>query len=543
MSNPTARPSNDSTTMTGGQAMARQLVKEGVEVIFGLPGDQLMAALDALVDTPEIRYIVTRHEQGTTYMADGYARTAGRPGVAFVVPGIGVYNAAGGLATAYACSSPVLLLAGQVNRHGIGKDLGLLHDIHDQLDVIRPVTKWAQRVLEPHAIPGALREAFAQMATGRPRPTEVEIPPETFLESEEVALVAPTVVPRVGADPELVAKAADILAASKAPVVIAGGGVVLGNATEALRAVVERLQAPVLTTREGKGAIDDRHPLSVGTAWVNRRVQPLIDQADVVLAVGTRGQGMGLKDQRLIHLDVDPNQIGRNHPAEVALAGDAALTLAALEAALDERGGTRASRAEEATALRASVADQLRAIGPAAHMVELLRQGVPEDGILVCDTTTVAYMCHMHYPVYAPRTYLSTSYMGTLGFGFPASLGVKVAAPDQPVVTVVGDGGFLFAATELATAVQHDIHTVTIVFDDGAYGNSNRDQREKYHGRELGTALRNPDWVAFARSFGAQGVKVDDVEKLPAVLSDAIAATSDTSTVIAVPMDRLPSVF
>jgi acetolactate synthase-1/2/3 large subunit len=272
-------------------------------------------------------------------------------------------------------------------------------------------------------------------------------------------------------------------------------------------------------------------------------VQPLIDAADVVLAVGTRGQGMGLKGQRLIHLDVDPDQIGRNHPADIALAGDAALTLAALEAALEARGGTRASRAEEATALRASVAEQLRSIGPAAHMVELLRQGVPEDGILVCDTTTVAYMCHMHYPVYAPRTYLSTSYMGTLGFGFPASLGVKVAAPDRPVVTVVGDGGFLFAATELATAVQHDIHTVTIVFDDGAYGNSNRDQREKYHGRELGTALRNPDWVAFARSFGAEGTKVDDIEKLPAVLADAIAATSDTSTVIAVPMDRLPSPF
>jgi acetolactate synthase-1/2/3 large subunit len=530
--------------MTGGQALARQLVNEGVEVIFGLPGDQLMAALDALVDTPEIRYIVTRHEQGTTYMADGYARTSGRPGVAMVVPGVGVYNAATGLATAYACSSPVLLLAGQVNRHGIGKDLGLLHDIHDQLDVVRPITKWAGRVLEPHAIPAAVRQAFFEMASGRPRPTEIEIPPETFIESEEVTLLTRSDVAPVAADPDVVDAAADLLAASKSPVVIAGGGVVLGGASAALTSLVEFLQSPVLTTREGKGAIDDRNPLSVGTAWVNRRVQPLIDAADVVLAVGTRGQGMNLtKGQRLIHLDVDPAQIGRNHPAEIALAGDAASTLAVLLAALRERVSERPSRTEEAVALRQSVGDQLRAIGPAAHMVELLRQGVPEDGILVCDTTTVAYMCHMHYPVYAPRTYLSTSYMGTLGFGYPASLGVKVAAPDQPVITVTGDGGFLFAATELATAVQHGIHTVTIVFDDNAYGNSNRDQREKYHGRELGTALRNPDWVAFARSFGAEGIKVDDVEKLPAVLGDAIAASSETSTVIAVPMDRLPSPF
>ena len=544
MSNSPAESSSAPATMTGGQALARQLVNEGVEVIFGLPGDQLMAALDALVDTPEIRYIVTRHEQGTTYMADGYARASGRPGVAMVVPGVGVYNAATGLATAYACSSPVLLLAGQVNRHGIGKDLGLLHDIHDQLDVVRPITKWAERVLEPHAIPAAVRRAFFEMASGRPRPTEIEIPPETFIESEEVTLLVRTDVAPVAADPDIVAKAADLLASSKSPVVIAGGGVVLGDATDALRAVVELLQTPVVTTREGKGAIDDRNPLSVGTAWVNRRVQPLIDAADVVLAVGTRGQGMGLtKGQRLIHLDVDPDQIGRNHPAEIALAGDAAATLTLLHAALSERVSNRPSRTEEATALRQSVGDQLRSIGPAAHMVELLRQGVPEDGILVCDTTTVAYMCHMHYPVYAPRTYLSTSYMGTLGFGYPASLGVKVAAPDRPVVTVTGDGGFLFAATELATAVQHGIHTVTIVFDDNAYGNSNRDQREKYHGRELGTALRNPDWVAFARSFGAEGIKVDDVEKLPAVLADAIAACSETSTVIAVPMDRLPSPF
>jgi acetolactate synthase-1/2/3 large subunit len=174
-------------------------------------------------------------------------------------------------------------------------------------------------------------------------------------------------------------------------------------------------------------------------------------------------------------------------------------------------------------------------------MVDALRAGLPEDGILVCDTATVAYACHMAYPVYGPRTYLSTSYMGTLGFGFPAALGVKVAQPDRPVVTVVGDGGFLFASNELATAVQHDIPTVTVVFDDGAYGNSNRDQQEKFGGRELGTALRNPDWVALAKAFGAEGRKVEDISALPEAIGAAIA--SQAPTVIAVPMDRLPSPF
>src|ERR1700712_2800771 len=203
--------------MSGGDALARQLRAEGVEVIFGLPGDQLMSALDAFVDTPELRYIVTRHEQATTYMADGYARTSGRPGVAMVVPGVGVYNAATGLATAYACSSPVLLLAGQVNRAGIGRDLGLLHDVHDQLDLVRPITKWAERILQPEDIAAGVHEAFVQMQSGRPRPTEVEIPPEPFAERTTAPLLPAAtrqaLVP-VRSDLE---RAAALLAASSNP--------------------------------------------------------------------------------------------------------------------------------------------------------------------------------------------------------------------------------------------------------------------------------------------------------------------------------------
>ena len=198
--------------MTGGDALALQLRAEGTEVIFGLPGDQLMAALDALVDVPEIRYIVTRHEQATTYMADGYARASGRPGVAMVVPGVGVYNAASGLATAYACSSPVLLVSGQVNRHGIGRDLGLLHDVHDQLDIVRPITKWAERITEAGGIAAGVHEAFVQMNSGRPRPTEIEIPPETFAEQTDAALLSPaTRQPVIPAEADL-QKAAELLA-------------------------------------------------------------------------------------------------------------------------------------------------------------------------------------------------------------------------------------------------------------------------------------------------------------------------------------------
>ena len=258
--------------------------------------------------------------------------------MAMVVPGVGVYNAASGLATAYACSSPVLLIAGQVNREGIGRDLGLLHDLHDQLDVVRPITKSSRRVLDPAEIPAAVREAFHVMTSGRQRPVEIEIPPETFAETAAIELLPPIPADATAVDLEVLERAAEVLAASVSPVIVAGGGVVLGDASDALTAVAERLQAPVITTREGKGAIDDRHPLSVGTMWVNSRMRPAIDAADVVLAVGTRFQGFGLAaGQQLIQVDVDPDQIGRNHPAAIAVEGDARAALVALADMLSPR--------------------------------------------------------------------------------------------------------------------------------------------------------------------------------------------------------------
>ena len=530
------------TEMTGGQAVVRQLRREGVEAVFGLPGDQTMHALDAFYDVPEIRFVTTRHEQGTTYMADGYARAGGRPGTAFVVPGVGVYNAAAGLATAYACSSPVLLLAGQVNRDGIGRDLGLLHDVHDQLEIIRPITKHAERVLDPTRIPGAIHDAFRAMATGRPRPVEVEIPPETLAESAAIELVDAEPVPAVGGDPELVRAAATMLLTAGSPLLVAGGGVNLGGASAELVAVAEQLQAPVVTTREGKGAIDDRHHLAVGTMWNNRRLRPVIDAADVVLAVGTRFQGFGTTaTQRVIHVDVDPAEIGKQCPVALGIPGDARLTLQSLLEELDHSSPPREARATEVRSMRRAVDGELRAIGPQVAMVEALRAGIPDDAIVAAGTTSVAYMCHMLFPVYEPRTYLSTSYMGTLGAAFPIALGAKVARPDRPVVAIKGDGGFLFAATELATARQYGIETVTVVFDDGAYGNSNRDQRERFGGREIGTALENPDFAALARSFGVDGLRLRGVDELAPTLKEAFA--NGRSAVVVCPMDRLPSPF
>jgi acetolactate synthase-1/2/3 large subunit len=530
------------TRMTGGQAFVAQLAREGVTHVFGLPGDQTMHALDAFYDEPSIQFVTTRHEQGTTYLADGYARASGQPGVAFVVPGVGVYNAGAGLATAFAASSPVVLVAGQVNRDGIGKHLGLLHEIDDQLDLVRPITTWQRRALTAQEIPETVHEALARVQRGRRQPVEIEMPPEAFSEEADVALCGPAEPVRVGADPEDVTRAADVLARAARPVIWAGGGVVLGDATRELTELAELLQAPVVTTRQGKGAIDGRHPLYAGTVWVNKRLQPLLDDADAVLAVGTHFIGNALPaGTPVVHVDVDHDEIGRHRADALAVVGDAAPTLDALLTELRKRRDPAPSRAAEVATIRAAVDASLRAVGPQGRMVDQLRAAIPDDGVLVPCTTTIGYMSHMLYPTYGPRTYLSTSYMGTLGWGFPAALGVKVARPDVPVICATGDGGFLFAATELATAVQYGINTVTLVYNDDAYGNSNRDQRERFGGREIGTALHNPDFVKFAESFGADATRVSKGDDVGPAVREALG--NDRPTVIEVPMDRLPSPF
>jgi acetolactate synthase I/II/III large subunit len=528
---------------TGGEILTAQLRAEGVEVVFGLPGIQLMQLLDALHGEPGIRFVTTRHEQATTYMADGYARLSGRPGTALVVPGPGVYNAGAGLATAYACSSPVLLLAGQIEQHGLGRGLSLTHEIDDQLDVVRPITKWAHRVLAADDIPAAVRQAFATMRDGRTRPVELEMPPEVFAAQTDASVIPATEPVPHEPDPDLVARAADLLAAAQEPLVVAGGGVVLAGADRALTSVAEALQAAVVNTREGKGAIDERHPLFVGTAWVNRRLRPVVEAADVILAVGTRYQGIGklAAHQKLIHADVDPSEFGKHAEPTLAVAGDARRFLELLHDELDRRGVKHPDRTAERQAARQRIDAELATVGPQAEMVRALRQAIPEDGVLAVGTTTVGYMCHLAYPVYGPRTYLTSSYMGTLGYCFPTALGAKVARPDLPVVSINGDGGFLFTSSELATAMQQGINVVAVVFNDDAYGNTNRDQLDNYGGRVIGTELVNPDFARYAESFGAVGVRVPTVDRLAGAIRDGLQ--DDRPVVIELPMDRLPSVF
>ena len=323
--------------MTGGEAVVQALRHEGVEVVFGVPGVQIMHIYDAFYGQPHMRIMTARHEQTTAYMADGYARVSGRPGVALVVPGPGVQNASAALGTAYSVSSPVLLLAGQVESFNLGRDRGALHEINDQQEIIRPVTKWCQRVTEVAAIPAAIHEAMRQMRSGRPRPTEVEIAPDVLAATAEVAF-APVETPTPTApDWEPVRRAAALLRGASKPLIWAGGGAVLADASRELIALAEALGAPVATTPEGKGVMPEDHRLALGVAYSGHGVSTwAAPRADVILAVGTRltTQMQGLNaprtPQQLIHLDVDPTVIGKNYPAEVSLVADARVGLQAL---------------------------------------------------------------------------------------------------------------------------------------------------------------------------------------------------------------------
>src|SRR6266496_4691500 len=414
------------TRMTGGEALVQSLYREGVRVVFGLPGVQLYGVLAALRDEPGIRFIATRHEQATSFMADGYARAGGDFGTALVVPGPGLLNAASGLSTAYSASSPVLMISGQIPKASIGKNIGLLHEVNDQLDCIAPITKWRRRVLEVAEVPGAVREAVYQLRTGRPRPVEIEMSPETMEDEGEVELYEPTPVSRPAAPAAEVDKAAELLLAARKPIIYAGSGVHLSGAHEALAAVAEYLQAGVVVSAEGKGAISDHSDLSLGAAfWRESPLRAYVHAADVVLAVGSRLALVSFAPEtRIIQIDADPEEIGRTHKGTLGLVGDARATLEALLEKLRAGAPARPSRKAEREALRAEIAAAMTQ-EPQVSIAKSLRAGCPEDTILIAGMTQIGYYSRPLWPTYGPRTYLSSSYSGNLGYEYPVDRNVR----------------------------------------------------------------------------------------------------------------------
>jgi acetolactate synthase I/II/III large subunit len=523
--------------MTGGEALVRSLYAEGVRVVFGLPGVQLYGVMAALRDESRIRFVNTRHEQATSFMADGYARAGGTIGTALVVPGPGLLNAMSGLSTAYSASSPVLMLSGQIPRDSIGRDIGLLHEVNDQLECIRPVTKWRRRVLQVAEVPAAVREAFVQLRSGRPRPVEIEMPPETMEDEGLVELLPPVETTRQVAAERDLDRAAELLVASRAPLIYAGGGVHLSGAHDALAQVAEHLQAGVAQSAEGKGAVSDHNTLSLGAAfWRDSALRAHIHEADLVLAVGSRLAGVSFKPgTRIIQLDADEQEIGRSHKDTLGLVGDARATLEALLERLRAASAPRRSRKAEHEALRAKMAAE-NTMEPNASIIKSLRAGAPENTILVAGMTQIGYYSRPFWPVYEPRTYLSSSYSGNLGYAYPVALGAKVARPDRPVISISGDGGFLFNAQELSTAARHRINVVAVVFNDSSYGNVARDLDESWGG-QYGAELQNPDFMKLADAYGVVGMRAKEPTEVGRLVREAI--DKDRPVLVEVPVGRM----
>ncbi|WP_028921448.1 thiamine pyrophosphate-dependent enzyme [Pseudonocardia acaciae] len=525
--------------MTGGEALARQLVLEGVTDVFGVPGVQLDHALDGLARWADgMRFFVTRHEQAAAYMADGYARATGDVGVCMVVPGPGVLNAGAGLATAYACSSRVLCIAGQVPSWAIGRRLGLLHEVPGQTALLRSLTKWSGMARTPGEVPGVVRAAMRELRSGRPRPVAVEIPPDVLAATGEVELVAPGDEERrpTVPDPQAIERAAAMLRRADQPVIYAGGGVAASGAGAELAELAERLEAPVVMSRGGRGAVSDRHRLAL-TSVAGRKVMP---DADVVLIVGSRfltnaGQPVPTAEStELIGLNADPAGL---RALDTAVLADARLGLRALTTAVGETAPR--SRQAEVDAARAWAERQVSAVQPQYSWLRSLRAAIPDDGILVNELTQVGYLASVAYPVYRAGGFIAPGYQGTLGYGFPTALGAKVGAPDRPVVSITGDGGFGWCLAELATARKHGIGVVTVVFNDSAFGNVRRTQRERFDRRVMGSELVNPDFVALAEAFGVRGALARTPAELEGTLKDAL--TADEPALIEVPVGEMPS--
>ena len=528
--------------MTTARAIVRALIANGVDTVFGLPGIQLDPLFNAFHDERNhLRVIHPRHEQSAAYMAFGYAQASAEIGVYAVVPGPGILNTTAALATAYATFTPVLAITGQIPSHAIGKGYGLLHEIPDQLSILQGLTKWAGRIEHPTQAPARMGTAFHELRSGVPRPVAVESAPDVLrLEADIDAGEATPGEAPIAPDAAAVEEAAKLLASARNPLIVAGGGA--RHAGEALREVAEHLQAPVVTHRMGRGVLDDSHPLSV--------TQPAAvkcwERADVVLAVGTRFQhyraAWGAAGISTVRIDVDPAQMHRLGRPDVPILADAGLALRALAGALGRFAASRAPRDDEMAGLKAAVRRELEEkAGAQIEFLDALRAALPPDGVFVDELTQVGYVARSAFPVHAPRTFISSGYQGTLGAGFPTALGVQVACPDRAVLSINGDGGFLFNAQELSTAVQQGLGVVAVVFDDGAYGNVKRMQEDLYDGRVIATELRNPDFVKLAESFGATGMRVDT----PGQLHDAVAGAwgRSTPTVVAVDVGKFPDPF
>ncbi len=525
--------------LTAGEAVVDGLVRNGIDTLFCLPGIQNDLFFDALHGrTDEIRPVHTRHEQAAAYMALGSALATGKPSAFCVVPGPGFLNASTALATAYSMNAKVLALLGQIPLATIDRGYGLLHEIRDQLSILRSMTKWAERIKAPAEAARLTQEAFRQLGAGRPRPVGLECPMDVWGARAPVVLPGgPAETDAIPIDTDKVEEAAKLLGSAKNPMIVVGGGAL--DASEEVRQIAEMLEAPVCAFRMGRGVLDSRHHLSLTMPTGCR----LWKDVDVVLGIGTRmqphqqfwGTDSGLK---IIRIDLCPEELARIRRPDIGIVGNAAPVLRALADAVPKHNAKRTSRKDELDEARAKTMEMFDVLRPQLDYVDAIRDALPEDGIFVDELTQVSYVSRFAMPVYTPRSFIPSGYQGTLGWGFAAGLGVKVGKPDRPVLSVNGDGGFMFSVQEMATAVRHRINLVSVVFNDGAFGNVQRIQKLSYGNRTIASDLTNPDFCKLAESFGVAGLRATTPDALRARIEEGFKM--DAPVLIEVPVGEMP---
>ncbi|MPZ58549.1 MAG: TPP-binding protein [Rhizobiales bacterium] len=537
---PARKVAASSASMTTADATIATLLAHGIDTIYALPGVHNDHFFDALARAGErIRTVHARHEQGAAYMALGAALTTNRPQPYLVVPGPGLLNTGAALLTAYGMNAPVLALIGQIPDADIGRFLGHLHEIRDQAGIIARLVDWSARIKAPHEAPRLVSEALRAMHIGRPGPAALECAIDVWGRRSAVALQSPLPVPGVPIDEDAVTDAAKRLGAAKRPLIVVGGGA--QGAAHELRMLSQMLQAPVMAYRRGRGVIDGRDPFSVTLPLG----YDLWREADVVVGIGTHLlyplTMWGFDDDlAVIRIDADPEEPARIRKPAVALIGDARPIVQRLLAVLPKHNGKRTPRKSEMQERQARLRQRLQKLAPQLAFLDAIRAELPEDGIFVDEVTQLGFAARLTYPAYKPRTFLSPGYQDNLGWGFATALGAQDARPDVPVLAISGDGGFLYTANELATAVRHRIPLVTVVFADGAFGNVRRIQQERFGNRLIASDLANPDFVRFAESFGAAAERARDAKALRAALRRAFARR-DGPTLIEVPVGPMPS--
>jgi acetolactate synthase-1/2/3 large subunit len=522
--------------ITGADVLVRQLVEQDVTHVFGYPGGQITPIYDAIYREPRIRHILARNEQACAFMADGYARSTGRPGVCLAVCGPGVFNAATPLATSFTDSVSVLLISGQVPSRGLGIRSGYYHE-NDQLAALASMTKHRVRIDDIMMMPAEFGRAFTAMCHQRPGPAFVEIPVDVLRTecAEMPAPSPPTVLVPLPPKPEDRKALLDLIRQWRKPVILAGGGVVSAGASQLLVQLAERMGAPVFHSAMGKGVISGEHPLCAGIPWFRATsdltdmrsfFSPLLSEADGLLAVGCRfsqlctgGWTMPVP-KSVAQIDIDPAELGRHYPVELGVHADALTTLRALLAELP--AAPRQPWAKIPSR-------------PAAHLDGLdlltpLRRVLPGNAIISADVTRLSYMMFTNFPVHEPRTFLNPVGFVSMGFGIPAALGAKAAHPNRVVISVSGDGCFLMSGMELATAVQEKLPIVVVVVNDGSLTLIKSIQARRYQGRFLGVDLQNPDFCRFADAFGVKTWRVESESTFERAMAAAIES-NDTALV------------